>query len=219
MLLGLVLFQVLTLNVLAAKRPTSSNRRLRPRPKTTTTTTTTTTPAPTTTVPYCKPEKKRLCAKGEGFMSKGFRQVALFLHRELRSDLGINDKIFPEETLESLRVNYDCDLERKAYTRVKKCSRSLYSTKAHNYAVIRNHLGQEKITAFLTAFSWWRNGKQKMDDSKNIWEPHSEYDKLLWQGKVEVGCAAMLCGKKGPKFIVVNCEYDLEDTRDLIGFG
>ncbi|CAJ0595500.1 unnamed protein product [Cylicocyclus nassatus] len=110
--------------------------------------------------------------------------------------------------MKELDLEYNCDLEKLAYQRIQTCKKALYSSKTHNSAVIRKHLGQETVMAFLRAFSYWRNDKQKPTSKDN--KPQTEYDKLTWKSTSAFGCAVKQCRKRGEKFTLVDCKYDYE---------
>ncbi|CAJ0595498.1 unnamed protein product [Cylicocyclus nassatus] len=136
----------------------------------------TTTPLPTTTskpeLPTCK--KERICDSKRN--SEEFRELVVALHKELRRELDVYTWHYSDEGLKELDLTYNCTLEKSAYQRIHECKKALYSSKTHNSAVIRRHLGQEKVLAFLKAFSYWRNGKEK--GTNEDFKPHTEYDKV-----------------------------------------
>ncbi|CAJ0595496.1 unnamed protein product [Cylicocyclus nassatus] len=167
-----------------------------------------TTHLPTTTskpeLPTCK--KKRICSSKRN--SEDFRELAVALHKELREELDIDTSYLSDDGLKDLDLVYDCKLEKLAYQRIQGCKKALYSSKTHNSAVIRRHLGQEKVLAFSKAFSYWRNGREKRTNED--FKPHTEYDKLSWDSLSAIGCAVKQCRKRGERFTLVDCKYDYE---------
>ncbi|CAJ0595497.1 unnamed protein product [Cylicocyclus nassatus] len=172
------------------------------------------TPPPTTTskpeLPTCK--KERICDSKRN--SEEFRELVVALHKELRRELEVDTWHFSDEGLKELDLKYNCTLEKSAYQRIHDCKKALYSSKTHNSAVVRRHLGQEKVLAFLKAFSYWRNSREKRTNED--FKPHTEYDKLSWDSLSAIGCAVKQCKKRGERFTLVDCKYDYKTYANVL---